>query len=119
MIGGRLNGNTEAERICCAAPNTRPMIDCTLSATAGRSAKGFSLATTKAEFGWLAPSSSEKPTMASTRSTCGNGRRMPSTCCTTARVRETEAPSGSCTETKNTPWSSSGRKPVGVILPRP
>ena len=29
-------------------------------------------------------------------------------------VRLTEAPSGNCTETKNAPWSSSGRKPVGV-----
>ena len=119
MIGGRLNGNTAADRICCAAPNTWRMTAWTLSAAACRSAKGFNLVTRKAEFGWLAPSSREKPTIASTRSTCGNGRRIPSICFTTARVRETDAPSGNCTETKNTPWSSSGRKPVGVIRPKP
>ena len=39
-----------------------------------------------------------------------------STCCTTARVRDTEAPSGNWTAMKNAPWSSSGRKPVGVML---
>ena len=33
---------------------------------------------------------------------------------TASPVRETEAPSGNCTETKKAPWSSSGRNPVGV-----
>ena len=38
---------------------------------------------------------------------------------TTSVVRPIEAPSGNCTTTKKAPWSSSGRKPVGVILPSP
>ena len=42
-----------------------------------------------------------------------------STCATTRLVRATEAPSGSCTAMKKAPWSSSGRKPVGVIADRP
>ena len=31
-------------------------------------------------------------------------------------VRPTDAPPGNCTTTKNAPWSSSGRNPVGVIF---
>ena len=114
MIGGRLNGNTLAARICCAAPNTRPMIACALSATAVRSANGFSRSTTNAAFGSLPPSSREKPMIDRMPSTCGIGRIRFSTCSTTAWVRDTEAPSGNCTATKNAPWSSSGRNPVGV-----
>ena len=38
---------------------------------------------------------------------------------TVASVRATEAPSGNCTLMKNAPWSSSGRKPVGVVSDRP
>ena len=41
--------------------------------------------------------------------------RICSTRVATAEVRATEAASGSCTATKNAPWSSSGRKPVGVV----
>ena len=114
MIGGRLNGNALAERTCCTAPNTRPITACALSAAAVRSANGFSRTTTNAAFGSLPPSSSEKPTIDSTPATCGIGASRPSICCTTARERDTEAPSGNCTATKNAPWSSSGRKPVGV-----
>ena len=33
----------------------------------------------------------------------------------TAAVRDTDAPSGSWTAMKKAPWSSSGRKPVGVV----
>ena len=119
MIGGRLKGNTLAVRICCAAPNTRPITACTLSVTAARSAKGFNFTTMKAAFDWLPPSNSEKPTIDSTPWTCGIGCTMPSTFSTSARVRATEAPSGSCTAMKNTPWSSSGRNPVGVRSDRP
>ena len=39
-------------------------------------------------------------------------------CATAASVRSVEAPSGSRTETKNAPWSSSGRKPAGRRLNR-
>ncbi len=63
------------------------------------------------------PSSSEKPTIDSTLATCGMPCRMSSTRLTTSRVRFTEAASGSCTLTKNAPWSSCGRKPVGVRSP--
>ena len=34
-------------------------------------------------------------------------------------MRATEAPSGSWTTTKKAPWSSSGRKPVGVVRAMP
>ncbi len=114
MIGGRLKGNMLAERTCCTAPNTRPIIACAPSAAAVRSANGLSRITTKAAFGSSPPSSSEKPTIDSTPSICGIGRSRSSTCCATARVRDTDAPSGNCTATKNAPWSSSGRNPVGV-----
>ena len=117
MIGGRLNGNTIAERICCAAPNTRPITACARSAAAVRSANGLSRTTTNAALLCAARSSSEKPTMESTRCTCGSLCSMSSTRAVTARVRATEAASGSCTATKNAPWSSSGRKPVGVRRP--
>ena len=96
----------------------RPITAWALSAAAGRSANGFRRTTMKAEFGWLPPSSRENPTIDSTPSTCGMGRMRLSTCSTTTRVRPTEAPSGNCTATKNAPWSSSGRNPVGVILPK-
>jgi hypothetical protein len=36
-----------------------------------------------------------------------------------ARVRLREAPSGSATSAKKAPWSSCGRKPVGVRDPAP
>jgi hypothetical protein len=44
---------------------------------------------------------------------------MFSTWATTSRVRLSEAPSGSRMAAKNTPWSSDGRKPCGVIRNRP
>ena len=71
----------------------------------------------KAALDWAVPSSKEKPTMDSTFCTWGKERTTPSTRSTTPRVRLTEAASGNCTEMKNAPWSSSGRKPVGVARP--
>ena len=47
--------------------------------------------------------------------TCGILRSLSSSTFIVSLVRDTEAPSGSCTTTKKTPWSSSGRKPVGVL----
>ena len=117
MIGGRLNGNTLADRICCAPPKIRPITARTLFAGPTRSSNGFSRVTIKAAFGWLPPSSRENPTIDSTASTWGIGRIRFSTCSTTVRVRSTDAPSGSCTTVKIAPWSSSGRNPVGVALP--
>ena len=38
---------------------------------------------------------------------------------TASLVRATDAPSGNCTEMKKAPWSSSGKKPVGVRKDRP
>ena len=95
----------------------RPMTAWTLSPGAFRSANGFRRNTMKAALDWLLPSSSEKPTIESTFSICGKLLAMVSTRCTTSRVRVTLAASGNCTATKNAPWSSSGRKPVGVRAP--
>ncbi len=115
MIGGRLKAMTLAERIERAAPNTRPIAVCTLSATAVRSANGFMRTTRNELFDWLPPSRSEKPTIDSTLCTAGFRCSTVSTVLLVASVRLTEAPSGSCTAMKNAPWSSSGRKPVGVL----
>ena len=43
---------------------------------------------------------------------------IPSARLATASVRLTEAPSGSAIWAKNAPWSSAGRKPVGVMRNR-
>jgi hypothetical protein len=45
--------------------------------------------------------------------------RRASTSLVTSLVRATDAPSGNCTSMKNAPWSSSGRKPVGVSRDTP
>jgi hypothetical protein len=63
----------------------------------------------------LAPSSSEKPMTANTSWTCGMDFSSASTWRAVALVRDTEAPSGSWRLRKNAPWSSSGRKLVGVM----
>ena len=117
MIGGRLNGMTVAVRICWPSAKMRAISACAELAVPRRSSNGFSVATTKAVFGSLTPSRIEKPITAKTFWTCG-------ICCSTASmrraaslVRPTEAPSGNCTDTKNAPWSSSGRNPVGVRIP--
>ena len=57
-----------------------------------------------------------KPTTDVTLATPGVLRTISSTRRTTASVRLTDAPSGNCTSAKIAPWSSDGRKPVGVIL---
>ena len=57
-----------------------------------------------------------KPTTEVTLATPGVLRAISSTRLTTASVRLTDAPSGSCTSANTAPWSSDGRKPVGVTL---
>ena len=57
----------------------------------------------KAEFGSLAPSSSEKPMIDERVFRPRHFFRMSSTCLTTSLVRDTEAPSGNCTEMKKAP----------------
>ena len=114
MIGGRLNGNATAERIPPSPCAIRPISACTLSAAALRSSNGFIRITMKAALDWLPLSNRENPTMASTFWICGMPLAIPSTRVTTSRVRVTLAPSGSWMATKNAPWSSSGRNPVGV-----
>ena len=49
-----------------------------------------------------------------TSATEGSSARTFSACAITTSVRDTEAPSGSLATTKEAPWSSSGKKPVGV-----
>ena len=119
MIGGRLNGKAMAERMPPRPRAICPISTCTLSAAALRSANGLRRSTMNAALDWLPLSSKEKPTMASTFWICGMPLAMASTRVTTSRVRVTLAPSGNCTATKNAPWSSSGRKPVGVRSARP
>ena len=51
-----------------------------------------------------------------TCSTAGSARTICSTSLTTSRVRLTEAPWGRLISAMKAPWSSSGRKPVGVTL---
>ncbi len=46
----------------------------------------------------------------------GVADRICSACLATSLVRLTEAPWGSAIWAKKAPWSSCGRKPVGVIL---
>ena len=61
-------------------------------------------------------SSRLKPTTEVTLATPGVLRAISSTRFTTASVRLTEAPSGNWTSANTAPWSSDGRKPVGVTL---
>ena len=103
MIGGKLNGLTLAWRMGAAARNVWEIKACADCAASVRSWKGFNRTTIKAEFGSLAPSSSEKPMIDSVCSRPGSFSRMSSTCLTTALVRDTEAPSGNCTAMKNAP----------------
>ena len=83
---------------------------------AGAPSKGFSLTTMKPLFDSLAASSSEKPDHREGLVDLRKGLHQrldlasPPPC-----VRATEAPSGSWIDMKKAPWSSSGRKPVGVI----
>ena len=60
-----------------------------------------------------------RPMTEVTSATVFSSRRIASACSTTSVVRLTEEPPGICTTTNIAPWSSSGRKPVGVILPNP
>ena len=119
MIGGRLKATMVAVRICWPSANMRRIRAWALSAAVRRSSKGFSLATMKPEFDELAPSSSEKPITANTSCTCGMVFSTRSIWRAVSLVRDTEAPSGSWMLRKKAPWSSSGRKEVGVIRASP
>jgi hypothetical protein len=119
MIGGRLNGNTVADRTCCTAPNMRPISACAFSLTRVRSANGFSLINMNAALDSCALSSSENPMIANVSCTPGRPLAMFSTWRTTLPVRATEAPSGSWMATKKPPWSSDGRNPLGVMRANP
>ena len=120
MIGGRLKGNTVAERTCCTAPKTWRINACARWLAAVRSSNGFSLRNMNAALLSCALSSSEKPMM---ENRCPARRACPlvraSTRRTTLLVRATDAPSGNWITTKKPPWSSSGRKPVGVRRDNP
>ena len=59
------------------------------------------------------------PTTEVTSATAFSSRTIASACSTTSVVRLIEAPPGICTTTNMPPWSSSGRKPVGVIFESP
>ena len=117
MIGGRLNAMMLASRILAPSANTLRISACAESDGAlGRSANGFSLTTMKPTLLSFAESSSEKPDdregLVDLRERLHQRSRP---CFTTALVRDTDAPSGNWIDMKKAPWSSSGRKPVGVI----
>ena len=119
MMGGRLKANTLAAATCWKALLSSPRAANTERLAALRSANGFSATMTNARFGWLSPSSRLKPETVKMLCSQGLPSIMPSTCCSTARVRLVEAASGSCTSAMKAPWSSSGRKPVGTSEPTP
>ena len=62
-----------------------------------RSSHGFAFTKMVALLGWLARERMSKPASATMLRTAGSWRRNPSTRSTTAVVRCSDAPSGSCT----------------------
>ena len=86
---------------------------------ARRSANGFSLATMKPRCSRRRRRAANSRPSRATRSHLRHRLAAAPPPGPPSRVRGTEAPSGNCTKMKNAPWSSSGRKPVGVCCDRP
>ncbi len=118
MIGGRLKANAVAPESAASWGWTRRMIASTPSSGVRRSSNGASVITKSALFDWARSLRKLRPMIEVTPTIPGVSLMICSACRTTSWVRLTEAPSGSATCAKNAPWSSAGRKPVGVIRNR-
>ena len=118
MIGGRFTGRMFAAGTPAARRRTDSIAAKTLSPAPRRSSKSFIDTIMKAALESASELKKLKPGTATTCLTPGSAATAFSTCSTTCSVRFAEAPSGSCSSTKKAPWSSSGRKPPGVVLKR-
>ena len=89
-----------AERICCAAPNTRPISACALSAAAGAVGERLQARDDERRVGLVAAVEQREADDRRARpATCGIGRAAcPRPAAITSLVRATEAPSGNCTD---------------------
>ncbi|MNV47021.1 hypothetical protein D3C71_1388760 [compost metagenome] len=113
---GGANANTEALRICDSAPIALLATAWALRPGAVRSPQGLSLTNAKPVFCPL-PAKLKPATvkMASTASFCSSRKW----CCTwssTFTVLLCVAPGGNCTMANSVPWSSSGKKPAGILV---
>ncbi len=69
------------------------------------------------KFGWYVLVTRPKPPIVAKESTPSVLATICSTRVSTAAVRSSEAPGGSCTLTPRSPWSSSGMNPAGSWRP--
>ena len=115
-MGGRLKGITRAAGRPAVSMAMRWMTAGAARSGVVRSSNGLSRPTIAAALDWTLASMMLNPGMVITCSTAGSASTIFSICSTAARVRLSEAPSGSWTWAMKAPWSSVGRKPVGVTL---
>ena len=77
---------------------------------AGRSPRGFSSTNIRPLFNAF------PPTMDATLATCGDARKIFSTCCCNAVMASNEMSCRASVETESCPMSSCGNSPLGVIM---
>ena len=114
ITAGGTKANTMASRICANAPIARPAIDLTSWPGALRSSQCFRF-TKPMPMCWPLPPKEKPATVKMARTVSFSfSRKWSSTFFSTSSVRSWVAPAGSMTWLNITPWSSSGRKEVGM-----
>ena len=113
MAGGDI-ANAIASLICMSPPIALPAIACALCSLPGRSLQSLSLTKPMPVFCPLPPKLKPCTVKMDSMSSFAVSRNTCSTCFTDSSVRSWVAPTGAWMMVISTPWSSSGRKPLGV-----